>query len=128
MDLPTDQSGVSASTARREFTSPTTATTRENSAALKHAAELIGMGIECFRVQFPRGQDANEFALKQQPAAHWLGMYLQRAAWLGKGQRPTVAVIEPQTVKKNQNPQPKKKSRSQRHRQRKKKSLSPSER
>jgi DNA primase len=68
-------------------------------AALKHAAELIGMGIECFRVQFPRGQDANEFALKQQPAAHWLGMYLQRAAWLGKGQRPTVAVIEPQTVK-----------------------------
>jgi DNA primase catalytic core len=71
-------------------------------AALKHAEELIGMGIECFRVQFPCGQDANEFALKQQPAAHWLGMYLQRAAWLGKGQRPTVAVIEPQPVK----PQP----------------------
>src|ERR1700691_4746656 len=68
-------------------------------AALKHAAELIGMGIECFRVQFPRGQDANECALKQQPATHWLGMYLKRAAWLGKGQRPTVAVIEPQTVK-----------------------------
>jgi DNA primase len=71
-------------------------------AALKHAEELIGMGIECFRVQFPRGQDANEFALKQQPAAHWLGMYLKRAAWLGKGKRPTVAVIEPQPVK----PQP----------------------
>ena len=52
-----------------------------------------------FPVQFPRGQDANEFALKQQPATHWLGMYLQRAAWLGKGQRPTVAVIEPQPVK-----------------------------
>ena len=71
-------------------------------AARKHAEELIGMGIECFRVQFPRGQDANEFALKQQPATHWLGMYLKRAAWLGKGQRPTVAVIEPQPVK----PQP----------------------
>jgi DNA primase len=71
-------------------------------AALKHAEELMGMGIECFRVQFPRGQDANEFALKQQPAAHWLGMYLKRAAWLGKGRRPTVAVIEPQPVK----PQP----------------------
>ena len=68
-------------------------------AALKHAEELIGMGIECFRVQFPRGQDANEFALKQQPATHWLGMYLQRAAWLGKGQRPAMVVIEPQTVK-----------------------------
>ena len=71
-------------------------------AALKHAEELMGMGIECFRVQFLRGQDANEFALKQQPATHWLGMYLKRAAWLGKGQRPTVAVIEPQPVK----PQP----------------------
>ena len=71
-------------------------------AARKHAEELMGMGIECFRVQFPRGQDANQFALKQQPATHWLGMYLKRAAWLGKGQRPTVAVIEPQPVK----PQP----------------------
>jgi DNA primase len=71
-------------------------------AARKHAEELMGMGIECFRVQFPRGQDANEFALKQQPAAHWLGMYLQRAAWLGKGQRPAMVVIEPQPLK----PQP----------------------
>jgi DNA primase len=65
-------------------------------AALKHAEELIGLGIECFRVQFPRGQDANEFALKQQPAAHWLDMYLKRA------ERPTVVVIDPQPVK----PQP----------------------
>jgi len=71
-------------------------------AARKHAEELMGMGIECFRVQFPRGQDANEFALKQQPAAHWLGMYLQRAAWLGKGQRPAMVVIEPQPAPKPQ--------------------------
>ena len=53
------------------------------------------MGIECFRVQFPRGQDANEFARKQQPTAKWLGMSLTSAAWLGKGQRPTVAVMTP---------------------------------
>ena len=65
-------------------------------AARKHAEELIEMGIECFRVQFLRGQDANEFALKNQPAAKFLGMYLSSAAWLGKGKRPTVAVIEPQ--------------------------------
>jgi len=64
-------------------------------AAEKHAEELIAMGIECFRVQFPRGQDANEFALKQQPAAKWLGMSLTSAAWLGKGKRPTVSVIQP---------------------------------
>lgn len=68
-------------------------------AARKHAEDLMGMGIECLRVQFPRGQDANEFALKQQPAAHWLGMYLKRAAWLGKGPRPAVAVMEPQPMK-----------------------------
>ena len=64
-------------------------------AAAKHADELMQMGIECFRVQFPRGQDANEFARKQQPAAKWLGMSLTSAAWLGKGQRPTVAVMTP---------------------------------
>src|SRR5580700_391604 len=64
-------------------------------AAAKHAEELLQMGIECFRVQFPRGQDANEFARKQQPTAKWLGMSLTSAAWLGKGQRPTVAVMTP---------------------------------
>ena len=55
-------------------------------AAAKHAEELMQLGIECFRVQFPRGQDANEFARKQQPTAKWLGMSLTSAAWLGKGQ------------------------------------------
>jgi DNA primase catalytic core len=69
-------------------------------AAQKHAEELMQMGIECFRVQFPRSQDTNEFALKNQPAAKFLGMYLSSAAWLGKGKRPTVAVIEPQPVEK----------------------------
>jgi DNA primase catalytic core len=71
-------------------------------AAQKHAEELIAMGIECFRVQFLRGQDANEFALKNQPAAKFLGMYLSSAAWLGKSKRPTVAVIEPRKIE----PQP----------------------
>src|SRR6266545_4500172 len=66
-------------------------------AATKHAEDLMAMGIECFRVQFLRGQDANEFALKNQPAAKFLGMYLSSAAWLGKGKRPAVAVIEPQS-------------------------------
>ncbi|HVR26749.1 MAG TPA: CHC2 zinc finger domain-containing protein [Candidatus Polarisedimenticolia bacterium] len=63
-------------------------------AAEKHAEELLAMGIECLRVQFPRGMDANEFAVKNQPAAKFLGMYLNRAVWLGKGERPSVVVIE----------------------------------
>jgi len=42
--------------------------------------------------------DANEYALKVQPATKSLGIVLNKAAWLGKGKRPTVAVIEPQIV------------------------------
>jgi DNA primase len=63
-------------------------------AAVKHAGELMTMGIECFRVQFPKGQDANECALKTQPAAKTLGVFLHGAAWMGVGKRPTVQVIE----------------------------------
>ena len=63
-------------------------------AAQSVAEELLAMGIECFRVQFPKGMDANEYALKVQPAAKSLGMLLNKAEWLGKGQRPTVAVSE----------------------------------
>jgi DNA primase catalytic core len=64
-------------------------------AALKHAEELIEIGIECFRVQFPKGQDANQYACMTQPAAKALGVLLNSAAWLGKGKRPTTAVMKP---------------------------------
>ena len=64
-------------------------------AAQEHAAQLMEMGIECFRVQFPKAMDANEYALKVQPASKSLGIMLNRAVWLGKGERPTVAVIDP---------------------------------
>jgi DNA primase catalytic core len=71
-------------------------------AAQAHGEELMQMGIECFRVQFPRGQDANEFALKNQPAAKFLGMYLTSAAWLGNGKRPTVKVPKPVVIEAQQ--------------------------
>lgn len=64
-------------------------------AAATLADELMGMGIECFRVEFPRGMDANDYARKVQPAAKSLGLLLNRAAWLGKGQRPTERVLVP---------------------------------
>ncbi len=64
-------------------------------AAQELAEELLAMGIECYRVQFPKNMDANEYALKVQPAAKALGVLLNKAAWLGKGQRPTVPVSEP---------------------------------
>ena len=67
-------------------------------AAQAHSEELIGMGIECFRVQFPKGQDANEYARMTQPAAKALGVMLTSAAWLGKGKRPAVSVIQPAAI------------------------------
>jgi DNA primase len=63
-------------------------------AAAKLAEELIEMGIECFRVEFPKGIDANEYALKVTPAAKSLGVLINRATWLGKGQR--AATPEPE--------------------------------
>jgi DNA primase catalytic core len=64
-------------------------------AAAKLAKELMEMGIECFRVLFPKGMDANEYARKVQPAAKSLGVLLNKAEWLGKGQRPEPRSIEP---------------------------------
>ena len=45
--------------------------------------ELAGMGIGSHRVLFPRGCDANEYALKVAPAAQSLAVLLNRAEWWG---------------------------------------------
>ena len=58
-------------------------------AAEKLAAELGKAGVECFRVQFPKGMDANDYALSVQPAAKGLGLAIRHAAWLGTGPAPT---------------------------------------
>jgi DNA primase catalytic core len=67
-------------------------------AATKLASELIETGIECYRIEFPKGMDANEYALKVTPAAKSLGVLLNRATWLGKGQRSASRVIVPETI------------------------------
>jgi len=61
------------------------------------AEELMQMGIECFRILFPKGMDANEYSCKVQPAAKSLGVLLNKAEWLGKGKRPEPRSIEPMT-------------------------------
>jgi DNA primase len=63
--------------------------------AAKVAQTLMQAGIECFRIQFPKGMDANEYALKVTPAAKSLGLLIRKAAWLGKGQAPPVALATP---------------------------------
>jgi DNA primase catalytic core len=56
--------------------------------AQKHAALLMEAGIECWRIQFPKGIDANEYALKLRPAVKSLGLLIRKAVWLGKGAAP----------------------------------------
>lgn len=62
-----------------------------DTAAEKLAERLMAEGIECFRLQFPHGMDANEYALKMQPASKSLGVVIRKAVWLGKGAPPPVA-------------------------------------
>lgn len=61
--------------------------------AVKLAETLLAAGIECWRIQFPKGMDANEYALKVTPAAKALGIAIRKAVWLGKGKEPTRAAV-----------------------------------
>lgn len=63
-------------------------------AALALAEELMAIGIECFRVLFPKGMDANEYALKVTPAAKSLAILVNKAQWLGKGTPPSREMVE----------------------------------
>jgi DNA primase catalytic core len=60
--------------------------------ATKLAEVLMARGVDCWRVQFPRGMDANEYALKVQPAAKSLALLVRKALWLGKGEAPALTV------------------------------------
>jgi hypothetical protein len=56
--------------------------------AEKVAQRLMAEGLECYRIQFPKGMDANEYALKVTPADKSLGLLIRKAVWLGKGAPP----------------------------------------
>ena len=71
--------------------------------AAKVAQTLMQAGIECFRIQFPKGMDANEYALKVTPAAKSLGLLIRKAAWLGKGAPPA---LRDAPAVANENPPP----------------------
>ena len=53
-------------------------------AAERDAERFKRHGIEVYRVRFPHGMDANEYAQKVTPAAKSLALLLNGAAWLGK--------------------------------------------
>jgi len=56
-----------------------------NNAATTLAAKLITDGIDCYRIEFPKGMDANEYAVNVGPASKSLGLVIRKAVWLGKG-------------------------------------------
>jgi DNA primase len=69
-------------------------------AAEKLATRLIGEGLDCYRVLFPKGMDANEYALKVTPAARSLGVAIRSAQWMGKGKaKPLTTAPTPELVR-----------------------------
>jgi DNA primase len=57
-------------------------------AAEQLAGRLTGAGFRCYRVLFPRGLDANAYALENTPAEKSLGLVLRHAVFVGQGAAP----------------------------------------
>lgn len=57
-------------------------------AATELATKLIKEGIDCYRIEFPKKMDANEYALQVQPAEKSLGVCIRSAVWMGQGDKP----------------------------------------
>jgi DNA primase len=60
-----------------------------DAAAAKLATQLMAIGIACYRIQFPKGMDANAYAQHVQPASKSLGLVIRQAVWLGEGPAPS---------------------------------------
>ena len=64
-------------------------------AAEELAKKLAAKGIACYRVQFPRGMDANEYARKVQPADKGLDLVLRHATPMRKAGERTLPPPQP---------------------------------
>jgi DNA primase len=69
-------------------------------AAEKLAQQLMAEGLDGYRISFPKGMDANEYALKVTPASKSLGLVIRKAQWLGRGDAKPIhtAVSGPQAT------------------------------
>jgi DNA primase len=54
------------------------------------AKRLIAAGLDCFRLLFPKGMDANAYACTVKPAEKSLGVVIRGAQWLGQGAKPAL--------------------------------------
>ena len=80
-----------------------------NVAAGKLAKKLNENGIDAYRVLFPKGMDANEYACQVTPAQKSLGVVIRSAEWVGNGKAPERQLdIETQTgsLEARQNKEP----------------------
>jgi DNA primase len=55
------------------------------------AKRLTAEGLDCFRLLFPKGMDANAYACTVKPAEKSLGVVIRSAGWLGQGAKPAVS-------------------------------------
>jgi len=56
-----------------------------NQAAESLAKKLNQSGLDCYRLNFPKGMDANQYACEVKPASKSLGVVIRSAEWIGKG-------------------------------------------
>ena len=73
-------------------------------AANELASKLMKAGIDCYRIHFPKGMDANEYAVQVQPASKSLGVVIRSAVWLGKGEAPKKPTMTTEETKKIMTP------------------------
>jgi DNA primase catalytic core len=59
------------------------------------AAQLMARGIECRRVLFPHGHDANSYAVVVTPPEKSLAVLLNAAQWLGRGKGAVSSPVAP---------------------------------
>ncbi|MFM0236420.1 CHC2 zinc finger domain-containing protein [Paraburkholderia sediminicola] len=69
-----------------------------DAAAVKLAGRLMEEGFGCYRLRFPHGLDANEYALRVTPAVKSLGVLIRSAEWSGNGRAPQREVIAQRSV------------------------------
>jgi DNA primase catalytic core len=72
-----------------------------DAAAVELAKKLAAEGITCFRVRFPHGMDANDYACRVTPASQSLGVLLRAAEYMAGPlvQRPATAAAHSSVVR-----------------------------
>lgn len=66
--------------------------------AQKASERLSAVGIDTYRVLFPKGMDANEYARKVGPADKSLGLVLRQALWMARGKVKVASSVRGETA------------------------------